>query len=287
MNHWLAAAPDAAGGVQRARLHGVAQRPGRPAAASVADGDGPRPRRPPRPHHRHAARAPRLGGAGDVRRDHRARCSAATCSPRSATVRRSSTTSTWSAPALEAEDAFGATCLTAATAPTIRRLADLEPRDARAHARPGVRRRLRGARCSTSPTPTSARCSSALAASGRGSMSARTASTDDDSYIRSTTFRRSTGPRPKPWPRPSRPGIAALLRAPRPRRTGRGRPTARCGTCGPWPATCVGMTETLHRAPQLMPRMRARRQGGRATVRWSTASPPCRSSRTPTSPTTS
>jgi flavorubredoxin len=31
-------------------------------------------------------------------------------------------------PALEAEDVFGATCLTAATAPTIRRLADLAPR---------------------------------------------------------------------------------------------------------------------------------------------------------------
>ena len=30
-------------------------------------------------------------------------------------------------PALEGEDAFGATCLTAATAPTMRRLADLEP----------------------------------------------------------------------------------------------------------------------------------------------------------------
>jgi len=31
-------------------------------------------------------------------------------------------------PALEGEDAFGATCLTAVTAPTMRRLADLEPR---------------------------------------------------------------------------------------------------------------------------------------------------------------
>ena len=31
-------------------------------------------------------------------------------------------------PALDAEDLFGATALTASTAPTIRRLADLEPR---------------------------------------------------------------------------------------------------------------------------------------------------------------
>jgi flavorubredoxin len=46
-------------------------------------------------------------------------------------------------PALQAEDRFRATCLTPATGPTIRGLAELRPGHSRSHARPGVRRRLR------------------------------------------------------------------------------------------------------------------------------------------------
>ena len=55
-----------------------------------------------------------------------ARCSAATSSRMSATARRSPTNDLLDA-AAQAEDMFGATCLTPKTAPTIRRLADLDP----------------------------------------------------------------------------------------------------------------------------------------------------------------
>ena len=57
------------GGLQPARLHGVAQRPVRPAARADRGRERPRPRRSPDALHLHAARAPRLGGPGAVRRD--------------------------------------------------------------------------------------------------------------------------------------------------------------------------------------------------------------------------
>ena len=68
-------------GPERDRLHGVDQRPRRPAAPPARRRRGARHRRPPRALDRHAARAPRLGGRRALRRDDRARCSAATSSP--------------------------------------------------------------------------------------------------------------------------------------------------------------------------------------------------------------
>ena len=58
-------------------------------------------------------------------------------------------------PALAAEEMFHATALTPATAPTIRRLADLDADDARADARPRVHRRHGARRCSAWPRRTS------------------------------------------------------------------------------------------------------------------------------------
>ena len=97
---------------------------------------------PAHPQHRHAPRAPRLGRARARTRRPPARCSAATSSRRSATARPSPTDDILDA-AAQAEDMFGATCLTPQTAPTIRRLADLRPDDAGDHARLVVQRRCR------------------------------------------------------------------------------------------------------------------------------------------------
>ncbi len=62
----------------------------------TAKHDRPR-RRQTRPLHRHAAHAARLGRRRDVRGDQPARCCAATCSPSSATTRRSFMAATLSA----------------------------------------------------------------------------------------------------------------------------------------------------------------------------------------------
>ena len=117
------------GRLQRPRLRRVAERPVRPAAASVAGrrraldigghGSSRMPRRPTSP----TAGRRRWSSTRPP-----APSSAATCSRRSATAPRSSTTSTSSAAPLAAEDMFHGTGLTPDTAPTLRRLADLEPR---------------------------------------------------------------------------------------------------------------------------------------------------------------
>ena len=128
MNQWLAAAPQRRGGVQPARLHGVAQRPGRPPAAawsptrppttSAATGSGAIPT----PHVPHGWEAQVLFDettrtlfCGDLFTQ---------IGDGPAIVHDVDLIG----PALAAEDMFGATSLTAATAPTMRRLAELEPR---------------------------------------------------------------------------------------------------------------------------------------------------------------
>ncbi len=89
MNEWLAVAPQAAGGARADRLHGLAQRHGRPRAARARRRRGHRPRRRQAGAlHRHAAHPARLGRRRALRGDRPARCSAATCSPSSATARR-------------------------------------------------------------------------------------------------------------------------------------------------------------------------------------------------------
>ena len=92
--------------------------------------------------HPDAARAPRLGGAGALRRDHPHAVLRRPLHARSATARRIVHDADLIQPALDAEDMFGATALTAdhrADAPPARR-----PRApyAGAHARPRLRRRL-------------------------------------------------------------------------------------------------------------------------------------------------
>ena len=78
-----------AGRARRDRLPGVAQRHGRPRAARPGRRRGDRPRRrQARALHRHAAHPARLGCRRDATRRRPARCSAATCSPSSATAPR-------------------------------------------------------------------------------------------------------------------------------------------------------------------------------------------------------
>ena len=127
MNDWLAAAPNAtvahtAVGCM-VSVNDLADRPPRPLEpGEVIDLGGKRVRHLATPHVPHGWDA---GGATSRRPP--ARCSAATCSPRSAPS-PALTTDDIVGPAVAAEDVFLATCLTPATAPTIRSLADLAPR---------------------------------------------------------------------------------------------------------------------------------------------------------------
>ena len=114
MNEFLAAAPRAAGRARRARLHGLARRPVRPAAAQAGGRRGHRPRRQARAPHRHAARAAQLGGARALRGDAPARCSAA-ISSRTTGDGPALTDGDIVGPALEAEELFHATALSPAT----------------------------------------------------------------------------------------------------------------------------------------------------------------------------
>ena len=153
MNQFLAAAPERAGRARRARLHGVDQRPRRPTARAARARRGARPRRQARPQHRHAARAPRLGRARRSTRRPPARCSAATCFSQVGDGPALTGDDVVDA-AAQAEDMFGATCLTPQTG------AD-DPRARRARSRRRSRsctaRRSRATarrRCSPWPTTT-------------------------------------------------------------------------------------------------------------------------------------
>ena len=76
-----------AGGARADRLPRLAQRHGRPRAAHPGRWRGDRPRRRQAlALHRHAARPARLGRRRDARGERAAPCSAATCSPSSATA---------------------------------------------------------------------------------------------------------------------------------------------------------------------------------------------------------
>ena len=126
MNEWLAAAPRAE--VAHGELgcmvsvSDLADRPPRPLAdGEVIDLGGKRVRQLD-----HAARPARLGGAGASTRRPRGRCSAVTSAPSWGTGPPSRPT-TSSKAADAAEDMFQSSSITAATAPTIRRMAALEP----------------------------------------------------------------------------------------------------------------------------------------------------------------
>ena len=127
MNEWLAAA---AAGAGRARELGCwcsvndlpTARPGRwpttrcsTSAATWSAGSSPRTSRT-------------AGTPGCCSTRPPGRCSAATCSPGPARPGARPRRRSRSAPPSQAEDLFGATALTANTAPTLRTLADLEPR---------------------------------------------------------------------------------------------------------------------------------------------------------------
>ena len=154
MNDWLAAAPDATVAHTAVGCMVSGERPRRPPAAPARARRGHRPRRQARAAPRHAARAARRGtrrlyfeettgtllcgdlftavgaepGAHD-RRHRRARDRRRRHVPRHVASRRR-------------------------PRPTIRSLADLEPRTHRAHARPVVQRRHGARRSARSPTPT-------------------------------------------------------------------------------------------------------------------------------------
>ena len=282
MNQWLAAAPDSQVAFNAARLQRVAQRPVRSAAAwPASDERRPRPRRPLVRMHPDPARAPRLGGAGAVRRDHphpllrrpvhpdRRRPGPR---PRRRPHRgRPSPPRTCSAPP--------------ASPPTRRRRCDGSPTSSRvpcAHARPRLRRRLPARRCSTWPTPT--RPASAPRASRRrrrehhpdqrcqGGDDARDVTTTDIADVRpierpeATSARRGRG-------RPH--GVRAPL-ADR-RRTGPDRPTAPLWDVRAMAGHVLGMTETFSALGQVRLVRCGPPASERATARSSTASPPSRS----------
>ena len=122
--------PRAQVAARRDRLHGIRSTTSPTVAPRVAGRRrGARSRRPARALHRHAPRAARLGGRRALRGDHRHACSAATCSPISATAR----------PITDgrypgARRGGGASCSRLhqprrhRTAPGIRKLAALNPR---------------------------------------------------------------------------------------------------------------------------------------------------------------
>ena len=142
MNQWLDAAPSGEVVVQPARLHGVAQRPVRPAAASPpiptrhCDIGGHAVRTIPTPHVPHGWEAQVLFDettrtlfCGDLF----TQTGEAPAIVHDADLIQ---------PALDAEDMFGATALTADTAPTHPPAGRPRAPYAGAHARPGLRRRL-------------------------------------------------------------------------------------------------------------------------------------------------
>ena len=145
MNQFLAAAPNAQVAHGALGLHGVAQRPRRPAAASA------------RPTARCSTSAA-SACATSTRRTSRT-AGTRTCSSRRPPARCSAATSSrqvGAGPAITGDDLVEPrrsrprtcstpTCLTPQTAPTIRDLADLDAGTARDHARLVVRGRLRAA----------------------------------------------------------------------------------------------------------------------------------------------
>jgi len=120
-----------------ARLHGVAERPGRPAARAARRRPSPPARRAPGEAYRHATCPAWLGGQV-LYEETTSTLLCGTSSPSWATARRSRRRHYRRR--RQAEDAFRASCLTPDTGPTIRRLADLNPH-ARRHARLLLHRR--------------------------------------------------------------------------------------------------------------------------------------------------
>ena len=110
--------------------------------AGRATATAPRPRRARRAHASPPRTCPTAGRRRCCSTRPPARCSAATCSPRSATARRIVHDADLIQPALDAEDMFGATALTADTAPDAPAARRARAPYPGAHARPRLRRRL-------------------------------------------------------------------------------------------------------------------------------------------------
>ena len=167
LDQWMAAAPSAQVAFGGLGLHGLGERPRGPAArarsttvrcsTSAAGGCATSPPRT----------SPTAGSRASSSRRRPRRCSAATCSPRSASGPALSEDSPLPG-TVATEDVFGYSCLGPATVPTVERLADLEPRDARRHARADPRRPRRDLAPRARRRPTPSGRASAVRLSRRG-----------------------------------------------------------------------------------------------------------------------